>query len=121
MPTEREWTSVKKWTRNGVSFEITRCDWLPHITALASSLHPYHCGYAMFPQDVGISQNDLESEIDVHGGVTYCQIEVDGTHKIGFDCAHLDDENRSYLMDVDWLTQECERMADQIEELMRII
>ena len=48
----------------------------------------WFCGYVKVPE--GWEFNS--SEIEVHGGISYCKLEPDGSNWLGFDCMHLHDD-----------------------------
>lgn len=113
---ERSWYLVKEWkTKAGLEARIHQCVWKERITRLASLLHPHYCGYVRVLDGLrSIDQNKL----DVHGGVTFGPGPLgadicEGTW-IGFDMAHFGDENNQ---DLDYATEECERLAEQINAL----
>ncbi len=59
---------------------------------LRGILASYYCGYVAMDKKIfdGIDIKEFKDEIDVHGGITF--IEIDGDYIIfGFDCAHADD------------------------------
>src|ERR1700679_923414 len=101
------------------------------------------CGYAaVLPDHPALRRDDLESILDVHGGVTYgpnrCQGDIchvpepgapDAGRWIGFDCAHCGDrynlrENSSggvysggVYRDVPYVRAEVEKLAAQLKAL----
>lgn len=81
------------------------------------SRYDWYCGYVAFPGLNGESSlksiEDCENETDVHGGITYTK-EEEGALIFGFDCNHFGDVDRPEATDLDWLTKETERMADQL-------
>lgn len=83
--------------------QLTRYDW--------------YCGYAAFPgliKSISIKdKRNYELEVDVHGGITYTS-EEEGALVFGFDCNHSGDVDREEVSNLDWLTKETERMADQL-------
>jgi len=112
---------VKEWEKGELKFHIIYRTWNENVLAITPQLHPYHCGYVTFlhcPAPYEGYGGVLE-EVDVHGGITYAEKKPDGSYTYGFDCAHWNDENRPLLQDIDWLTQECERMAAQIITLCK--
>ena len=111
-----EHETIKKWEKDGIKYHIMHT-WLPETEGLPSSIYgklDYRCGYCEFdkPPLSGL-EDDAVHEVDVHGGITYGYDDLESV-EFGFDCCHADDENSSYLKDIDWLTQECERMAHNI-------
>ncbi len=77
--------------------------------------YEWHCGYVALP---GL-ETDLtemkayELDVDVHGGITFMKNE-EGAMVFGFDCNHLGDINREKVSNLEWLTNETEKMADQL-------
>jgi hypothetical protein len=51
------------------------------------------CGYVMIPKDHPLFNKDYSDidDIDVHGGLTYGELENEDEYWIGFDCAHSND------------------------------
>lgn len=115
--------TVKKWERDGVSYEIKKFSYgsmdpalriAVEMTGLRSS---WHCGYATLDIDIG---EEVSWNLDVHGGgCTFYKEHEDGRITYGFDCNHVGDLHNWYVDDIDWLTSECERMAAQIIEIDR--
>ncbi len=61
------------------------------------------CGYVLIDKNHPDYDKDMmESDLDVHGGITYSMIEEDGFHHVGFDCAHSGD----YLPSIEKFTRE---------------
>lgn len=92
--------SIKQWAIDDLEFSIV--------------VHPsmgHHCGYVAFPDRPvdESSYHGILTYVPVHGGITYARAKDGAAY--GFDCAHLDDEQKPWLRDVDWLTNECEHMA----------
>jgi len=96
----------------------------------------FRCGYVTVP--VGHPAIDLyhegdyeiENTIDCHGGVTYTQLNDDGTLTIGFDCAHYNDAPdprlkgynpqfashiRGVVRSTEYCVQQCMKMAEQLK------
>lgn len=47
------------------------------------------CGYISIPNDNSCYEKHYDDiEIEVHGGLTYAELENDGKYWVGFDCAH---------------------------------
>lgn len=103
------------------------------------------CGYCMIPKEHSqykIDNNIFDFEYDVHGGITYSEIEENEEHWIGFDCAHYNDIipsmkyleetipilikiNKKYpkslffqktYKDISFLLEECKNLAEQIKK-----
>lgn len=96
----------------------------------------HHCGYVEVPEHLGQPDYDESPvmELNVHGGVTYADHlnEMDGKYVIGYDCAHYGDlmkcpeelkgtsMEHSFMYsegiwrDVDYCTNECESLANQL-------
>ena len=78
------------------------------------------CGYCKIPSFVKININD--SDIRVHGGITYTGI-WDEYDVFEFDCSHSDDFVPLYpfynlvYRTKDYCIQECQNMVDQIIKL----
>jgi len=82
----------KKWDYKGLQLIVTRAD-----LAGDERIMKHRCGYVRVPPNhAWHGRNYDEIDADVHGGLTFAQIEPctheDGTgYWIGFDCAHLGD------------------------------
>jgi hypothetical protein len=85
----------------------------------------HYCGYVRlaqnpykhvsYPRNWKEIKSGISCYVPVHGGITYGDTtEEDGSVVFGFDCAHYRDEERWELFDIDWLTKECQRMADGV-------
>lgn len=96
----------------------------------------HHCGYVEVPEHLGKPDYDESPimELNVHGGVTYADPldEMDGKYVVGYDCAHYGDlmkcseelkgtsMEHSFMYsegiwrDVDYCTNECESLANQL-------
>lgn len=96
----------------------------------------HHCGYVEVPERLGNPDYDESPimELNVHGGVTYAGElpEMDGKYVVGYDCAHYGDlmkcpeelkgtsMEHSFMYsegiwrDVDYCTNECESLANQL-------
>ena len=123
-----------KWTYRGIECMADR-----NLT------HGAWCGYVDVPREIwdkfmGLSldlTNELDDQINVHGGVTYSENILDkDAHRIGFDCTHGGDlmpkvtaSLRGYSItlgdsetintydtyrDLAFVIAECESMVDQI-------
>ena len=94
----------------------------------------YFCGYCYCPLELKVD------DFEIHGGITYDEIENDGQRKIGFDCGHSNDlipsmkylfENNSDLMglpkyfarylsfkriykNIEFAIEQCTNLANQI-------
>lgn len=113
----------KKWiysTKNGLEFEclIRRMNRSGHL-----------CGYVILTRDndyFGMEYDEIP--VDCHGGLTYASDEGPNW-VIGFDCAHLGDLQPFYsemewygvgvYRDMEFVTQECESICEQISEKSR--
>lgn len=84
----------------------------------------WHCGYAVLPEDhpyYGADYDDVEDDIDVHGGLTFsCELEdIDG-YLLNFDCNHYGDNPE--VQNEEYTLSECKKLVDQlinIEELSK--
>lgn len=96
----------------------------------------HHCGYVEVPEHLGKPDYDESPimELNVHGGVTFADHldEMDGKYVVGYDCAHYGDlmkcpeelkgtsMEHSFMYsegiwrDVDYCTNECESLANQL-------
>lgn len=82
----------------------------------------HHCGYVQAPENLkGVDYNDIDSYIDVHGGVTYSGKDYWDTRLgwyFGYDCAHYNDQtkywNEGVWRDEAFCTEECESLANQL-------
>lgn len=106
---------VKTWEHDGIKFMILDMVWADRVKVLAPMLHDYYCGYCNLPTK--LDYQVAESDVDVHGGITFQRDEPDGTFTYGFDCAHALDEINPSLRDLNFITEECESMAKQIMQL----
>lgn len=80
--------------------------------SIIGSQHSHFCGYVTFPERPLQHSGYWEYQnIDVHGGITYAKEKNDSSYTYGFDCAHWGDENNPNTRDLDWLQNECRRMA----------
>lgn len=85
------------------------------------------CGYVEITKDnklFGLNYLDIEIPLNVHGGITWSDLENDNWI-FGFDCAHYNDmvftENfiprgSGEYKDMDYVTKECEQLAEQLSE-----
>lgn len=87
----------------------------------------YLCGYVEIPKDhylskVKYSNIELEYSFEVHGGITYSDAMFSDKWCIGFDCAGVEDMKpfesyeRGIYRNVEYVTQECEKLALQLYE-----
>lgn len=51
----------------------------------------YLCGYVKVPLELELHKKGLDLKGDVHGGITFNQLDEDNENWIGFDCVHLND------------------------------
>lgn len=73
----------------------------------------WYCGYTRFEKSL-CSRKDyygIFEYVSVHGGVTFCEEDKDGSIVYGFDCNHLYDQLNPQLRDEAWLLKECEKMT----------
>lgn len=100
--------AVKQWEKDGVSFSLIQAD-----NALSRK---HYCGYCRFSERPVIEQgyDGILAYVPVHGYITYAEQDKDGSMVYGFDCAHSGDDSRSELHNLNWLTAECEKMAEAI-------
>ncbi len=107
----------------------------PHLIK-SSDYNLFHwCGYVVIPIESKVAQwaidkgeEFFEKSIDVHGGVTYFEVN-DNLLWIGFDCAHLDDicmvdsslhSQTATYKDLKFVTAEVKKMAEQVLKLYAI-
>jgi hypothetical protein len=111
---ERSWFLVKEFvTKVGLKARICQCVWSDEIKKFGTSLHDHYTGYVQIPEEDTHRYYD-DSEIDVHGGVTYQNV-IDGEDGewAGFDLGHLGDE---YISNpIEYAEAECEKLAEQIK------
>lgn len=95
---------VKAWEKENIKYSIV-------LTSMG-----HYCGYAKFTErpTKETGYDGILTYVPIHGGITYAQSDEDG-FEYGFDCAHAGDETCTELRDIEWLTQECERMALAIQ------
>jgi hypothetical protein len=101
---------VKVWQRDDLIFEIVKITLHPIVPS-------HYCGYVSFPGVTGHPDEVFEEQVDVHGGITFMQTR-ENSIKFGFDCGHGGDAEDPRCQNIVWLVQECERMADQIAEII---
>ncbi len=81
-----------------------------HVSVLQHPTLGHFCGYVHLPKGHrfhGVDYDDIK--ISVHGGWTFSDLDVEGNWMIGFDTAHLGDDDDSW-------TEE-----DVREELARVV
>ena len=100
---------VKTWNKDGVQFDIT-----DHYV---NNVGEVYCGYCTFPKRMLIAEkwHDFAANVPVHGGLTYVKASDNGATTYGFDCGHADDDDDPECRDIDWVSTECERMAEAIK------
>lgn len=49
------------------------------------------CGYVQISNELFFNEKGFDLDYDVHGGITYNEINEDGKNWIGFDCTHCND------------------------------
>ena len=96
--------ALKTWTVGEVTFSILDCRGV------------HFCGYARFPEKPVKEDgyHGILTYVPVHGGITYAEQE-DGGIVYGFDCGHAGDTERPELRDMEWLGEECHKMAEAIK------
>lgn len=74
---------------------------------------PYYCGYVRFPRRPVKEEGyqGILNYVPVNGGITYAKESHDGSMVYGFDCTHLHDRDRPWTQDINWVREECRRMA----------
>lgn len=101
--------AMKLWEKDGLKYAIVKHGELEH-----------YCGYVIFPKGPKPYEGGgWGLDVVVHGGITFDEVREDGSMVYGFDCNHYRDEERSEVRDIDWLTEECERMGDGVKALIR--
>lgn len=85
------------------------------------------CGYVEITKDnklFGIDYMDIDVPLSVHGGITWSALEGD-FWVFGFDCAHpldltftenFEPRGNGNYRDIDWVTTECESLAEQLSK-----
>jgi len=105
-----------------VRFDIVHNFYGDDIAALAPSIQQnWLCGYVTYPGGCPIppgSDIDVDSYVNVHGGVTYDRGNTDGSHTYGFDCAHAGDSDTACVNDPTWVLNEAKRMHKEIIRLV---
>lgn len=100
---------VERWIYRGFELSIYKIAYLEHL-----------CGYIALPEHTrfaGMSTNDLDKLLDLHGGITYHERNV-----IGFDTHHAGDvsedgmPNKDVMYVIDQLETAVRRL-DPIKEL----
>ena len=84
-----------------------------------SGFTTWYCGYAVIPEDhqfYGLDYEEVEEDIDVHGGLTFSGEfeDVDG-FLLGFDCNHAWDDPG--VQDEEYTLSECKKLVDQLIEI----
>ena len=90
----------------------------------------HYCGYVEVPNThpcyLAFDYDDLIESLEVHGGVTYTDsflqnVESNGTWFIGFDAAHACDKTRYWnhgeFRDLDYMVNECHKLAQQLKKI----
>lgn len=110
----------KVWTHRGLSCRVWMHPWLG-----------FRCGYVDVPEGHPLHGLGYDSPavcgLDVHGGVTFSQME-DGAWRIGFDCGHQGDLILAMLRSpiplisgrfwsLEGVVEETERLADQVADM----
>jgi len=106
-----ELQALKMWKMGDVTFSI-----------IYNNICGHYCGYCRLPSrpTIETGYRGILTYVPVHGGITYANEDAtDCTMVYGFDCGHFDDEKNPLLRDLDWLSAECERMAEWISEAAR--
>jgi hypothetical protein len=100
-----EWKVVREWEYKGYKLTVKFHDWGNPIMEAYKHFNGYVTADKVIPEEIA------ESELDVHGGITYYS-EDRGGITYGFDCAHAGD---NYLVqNEEYTAKECERLADAI-------
>jgi len=88
----------------------------------------HRCGYIGIPKGhVAYNKNYDDLPIEVHGGLTYSDMEKDGLNWFGFDCIHAGDKSASphipswqrdaHFWTLEETVKETEKMAKQFKDL----
>ena len=114
----RDETGYPETYADAITWEYSGCA-LTILQPYGAEAYLSHwCGYARVPNwPEGVSTDYNESPIgklSVHGGVTYTELDGDGSIVVGFDCAHLGDDKDPQKSNEEWLRRETEQMADQL-------
>jgi hypothetical protein len=107
MPQPNNWETI--WSERLGEFRLK----VLKITHSAS----HYCGYVAF--DPVWASNIAEYDLNVHGGVTYSQLDTEsyvqlGEYVVGFDCAHSGDTIE--VQNVDYAITETRSLAEQLRE-----
>jgi hypothetical protein len=89
----------------------------------------YRCGYIRIPPSHPWHNKDYNDiPADVHGGLTYTNVDAEGNYWIGFDCAHLYDlqdkslpykypytreEPMGTIKTLEYVRQQCHNLCEQ--------
>lgn len=110
---DSKWVEVKEWiTKSGLKARIHQCIWNRDLMPILS-LHDHYCGYVQVPEGKNFGNGE---KLNAHGGITFSQGKLIGCEEgewIGFDMAHLGDEN--IVIPLEYCVEECESLADQIK------
>jgi len=87
----------------------------------------HRCGYVGIPKDhIAYDKNYNDLLIEVHGGLTYGEVEDDGLCWFGFDCIHAGDKGvgllsnlKGHFWTLEEVVEETEKMAKQFAELVK--
>ena len=105
---KNNWTTVKEWQYRGYTLQVKRCGYPQAVQRVAPSLGVgYYTGYVIADKEI-----ETYHDLDVHGGITYCERGANGLSTYGFDCAHAGDSID--IQDEAFAVAECERLADAI-------
>lgn len=114
---EQTWYLVEEFTtKSSLLARVQKCVWSDEVKGILgknSMLKDFFTGYVKVPEGVLFSEKEMQS-FDVHGGVTFPQknlVGIEGSW-IGFDMAHVGDENISGPEA--YVKAECEKLAEQI-------
>lgn len=80
------------------------------------SVERWFCGYVTVPTVADHIEASMESEVNVHGGITFYEQNDDGTTTYGFDTNHYGDDVRH--KNVEYVTTECENMGRQVAAII---
>lgn len=93
------------------------------IRKLALGGEEYLCGYVVIPKDhkyYDAYYEEIENDIDVHGGLTYSGIQkvysiTKGKEELfvlGFDCHHSEDNIKE--QNEEYVIEQCKHLIDQL-------
>jgi len=104
---------VDCWEADEIIFTILFCKQDKLVSKIMRDQRGgWHTGYCRFRKRPLAEKKygGIVVYVPVHGGITYAKEDEMG-FTYGFDCHHAGDETKPHLANIDWLRDECQRMA----------